>query len=100
MKTKTSPKINHRSDADHSQIIERMQMQTIGKLFGGGGGGGGGDAVELLGGIYSPIPRVSAPLINYQGVKMWNAIPINIRDQNFNKFKINFKNSLFEKYQR
>ena len=62
-------KINQRSDADHSQIIERMQMQTIGKLF-------GGDAVKLLGGIYPPIPRVSAPLINYQDVKMWNAIPV------------------------
>ena len=32
--------------------------------------------------------------IKYQGVKIWNAIPINIRDQNLNKFNINFKYSL------
>ena len=36
--------------------------------------------------------------IKYQGAKIWNSVPINIRDQNFNKFKINFKNSLLEKY--
>ena len=36
--------------------------------------------------------------IKYQGAKIWNSIPINIRDQNFNKFKSNFKNLLLEKY--
>ena len=36
--------------------------------------------------------------IKYQGAKIWNSVPINIRNQNFNKFKSNFKNSLLEKY--
>ena len=36
--------------------------------------------------------------IKYQGAKIWNSVPTNIRDQNFNKFKSNFKNSLLKKY--
>ena len=36
--------------------------------------------------------------IKYQGAKIWNSVPTNSRDQNFNKFKSNFKNSLLKKY--
>ena len=49
VKTKRSPKTNQCSDADHSQFIRGMQMQTIVKLFGG--------CSQIIVGIY----RIYAP---------------------------------------
>ena len=37
-------------------------------------------------------------LTKYQGTKIWNSIPINLRNQPFNKFKTIFKNQLLEDY--
>ena len=34
----------------------------------------------------------------YQGSKIWNLIPANIRNMTFNKFKAHFKDILIEKY--
>ena len=34
----------------------------------------------------------------YQGSKIWNLIPANIRNMTFNKFKAHFKDMLIEKY--
>ena len=36
--------------------------------------------------------------IKYQGTKIWNSIPIDLRNQPFNKFLTFFKNQLIEDY--
>ena len=37
--------------------------------------------------------------IKYQGAKIWNAIPLELRDQSYRNFKLNYKKILLEKYQ-
>ena len=37
--------------------------------------------------------------IKYQGAKIWNAIPLELRDQSYKNFKLNYKKILLERYQ-
>ena len=37
--------------------------------------------------------------IKYQGAKIWNAIPLELRDQSYRNFKLNYKKILLERYQ-
>ena len=50
--------------------------------------------------LYIPKFRFSRLQRNimYQGVKIWNEIPFEVRSKNFNQFKLQYKNYLLKQY--